>query len=273
MDKRKLELLKKLQALDDNEVNNIINEDKEVTNHEVRKKFARYSRNGFLSFDPERVHKLAEGFKNPQQMIDYEGDNQKDIRSAGHLIMGHKIERPEWFDELEKRETPEEVLEQSQSYTKWADIPYPLQQKLWRHFDKKELRDLLPNIKWGRIYWTDDMIYQQLSKYKDVKECRKSPDKFILTKLQVDKGENYPESYSLYCSKLVGHSGPRSKRGSYKQRDPLIQQYSLEGHLLGEYTWEQIVNDLGFNRSTITGALKGTNGQKTAYKCIWKYKK
>ena len=206
-------------------------------------------------------------------MVGYVGDDQKLIHSAGRLIMHHHIERPEWFDELEKRETPEEVLEQSQSYTKWKDIPYNLQQKLWRYFDKKELRNLLPNIKWDRIYWTDDMIYQQLSKYKDVKACRKSPDKGILTKLQVDKGENYPEAYALYRSKLVGHSGPRSKRGSYVQRDPLIQQWSKDGQLLGEFTWEQIINDLGYKRSSITGALKGINGQKTAKGYIWKFKK
>ena len=64
----------------------------------------------------------------------------------------------------------------------------------------------------------------------------------------------------------------RSKRGNYPQRDPLIQQWK-DGQLLGEFTWKQITQDLGFNRSTITGALKGTNGQKTAYKHIWKYKK
>ena len=234
---------------------------------------ARYASNDFLRFDPERVHKLAEGFKTPQQMVDYVGDNQKLIHSAGRLIMGHTIERPEWFDDFQINETIEQVLEKAQSYTKWVDIPYNLQQKLWRHFDKKELRNVLPNVKWEKVYWTDDMIYQQLSKYKDVKECRKSPDKFILTKLQVDKGVDYPESYALYRSKLVGHSGPRSKRGSYVQRDPLIQQYSLDGKLLGEFTWKQITEDLGFNRSTITGCLKGINGQITAKGYVWKYKK
>ena len=274
MDKRKLEILKRLQTLDDKEVNDIINEGKEETNHEVRRRFAGYEKNGWLRFDQERVYKLAEGFKNPQQMINYKGENQDQIRSAGYLIMGHKAERPEWFDEIEKRETKEEVLKKARKYKGWFhDMDYSLQQKLWRYYDKKELRNLLPNIKWSRVYWTDDMIYQQLLKYEDVKACRKSPDKGILTKLQVDKGENYPESYALYRSKLVGHSGPRSKRGSYAQRDPLIQQWSKDGQLLGEFTWEQIVNDLGYKRSSITGALKGINGQKTAKGYIWKFKK
>ena len=271
MDKRKLEILKRLQALDNNTINEVINDGKEETNHEIRRKFARYEKNGWLRFDKERVHTLAEGFKNPQQMVDYEGDNQEQIRSAGQLIMGHKIERPEWFDDLIEHKTPEQVLEKVQPYTKWEDIPYSLQQKLWRHFDKKQLRDLLPNIEWGRVYWTDDMIYQQLSKYKDVKACRNSPDKFILTKLQIDKGENFPESYALYRSKLVGHSGPRSKRGNYKQRTPSIVQCDLNKVVINVYeTWKE-VEEAGFKRSSVACAIRGTDGHNKHKGFLWKY--
>ncbi len=236
---------------------------------------ARYASTDFLRFDPERVHKLAEGFTNPQQMIDYKGENQKQIRAAGHYIMGHKIERPEWFSTDKLNQTKEEVLDEAKKLKgRFDDIDKKIKAKLWRHYGSDEIKTLLPNLSWKRNPKTDDERYDILNQYETAADCRNScmENKNMMSQVSTDKGVKYPRTYALFQEKKSGHTAPRSKRGSYKQRDPLIQQWSKDGQLLGEFTWEQIVNDLGYKRTSITGALKGHNGQKTAKGYIWKYK-
>lgn len=67
---------------------------------------AKYAINDFLALKPDLVAKLAEPFTNPWQMIDFKGENEKQINAAGRLIDNEKIPRPEWFiskDDYQKR--------------------------------------------------------------------------------------------------------------------------------------------------------------------------
>ena len=217
-------------------------------------------------------------------MKDYVGENQEQIHQAGAYIMGHKVERPEWFEDIIKnnQESMEECLKILNNNCTTSDDIYDnsnhvrLLNRLWtiHKVNPKEVRKLTPNITWKTNKdWNDDYIFNCLSMYPDTRELRKAKvHKKILFKVLKNKGVEFPKSYALYLKmQIKGDKIVRSKRGSYEQRDPLIQKYTLEGELLGEFTWIQI-KEMGLNRSTITGALKGTNGQKTAYKFIWKYK-
>ena len=74
------------------------------------KKDAQYAKTNYLRFKPELILELAEPFINAQQMIDFVGENQNDIRSAGRLIQYNKVERPEWFEPIYEGESLEECL-------------------------------------------------------------------------------------------------------------------------------------------------------------------
>lgn len=58
---------------------------------------AAYAKNDFLALNPELVAKLAEKFKSTSSMINFKGDNEKQIQAAGRLIAHNKMPRPEWF--------------------------------------------------------------------------------------------------------------------------------------------------------------------------------
>jgi hypothetical protein len=55
--------------------------------------------------------------------------------------------------------------------------------------------------------------------YQDTREIRKSKKhKHLLTKMQVDKGNKFPESYALYQSMTIPQSEiNRPKRGKYNK--------------------------------------------------------
>mgnify|MGYP003641700981 CR=1 FL=1 len=239
---------------------------------------------GELRFKPNKIGKLAEGFTNSTQMIDYRGENQLLINQVGRYIEHKEIDRPKWFEPIIKgtAETAEECIKILNNNCTTSDEIYAnrnyirLLNRLWSIYKLSSLkvRKLTPNIKWKtKLDWDDDTLYNILSNYEDNRELRKNKeDKHILTKIQIDEGDKYPKSYELYKTMIIEMKDiERPKRGNYPQRDPLIQQWK-DGQLLGEFTWIQI-KEIGYKRSNITGALKGTNGQKTAYKYIWKYKK
>ena len=241
---------------------------------------SRYASNDFLLFDLERIYELAKPFTNAQQMIDFKGENEKLINSAGRYIQYEKVSRPDWFDVIYEAESLEECLEiasKFDDYKEFRESNPRIHQRLFWLLGTKEmkirLRKLNSNMKFIQTNKTDDEILEILLKYPTTRELRKDKEnKKFLTKLQVDKGKKYPKSYNHYQTMTIDPKDQkRPKRSNYGQRDPLIQQYTLEGELLGEFTWAQI-KEMGYNRSTVTGALKGTNGQKTAYKFIWKYK-
>lgn len=273
-------LREQLSKLDKQKFQDIIDEGKEITNHDWNKKYAAHARNGFLRFDLERIYELAKPFTNAQQMIDYKGENEEQINSAGRYIQYEKVSRPDWFDDIYEGESLEECLEiasKFEDYKEFRESNPRIHQRLFWFLGTKEmkirLRKLNPNMKFIQNDWTDDEILEVLCEYDTTRELRKDKEnKKFLTKLQVDKGKKYPKSYNHYQTMTIDPKDQkRPKRSNYGQRDPLIQQYTLEGELLGEFTWVQI-KEMGYNRSTVTGALKNINGQKTAYKYIWKYK-
>tara|TARA_R110000803_G_scaffold32492_1_gene71565 strand:- start:265 stop:1077 length:813 start_codon:yes stop_codon:yes gene_type:complete len=239
---------------------------------------------GELRFKPNKIRELAKDFISSTQMIDYRGENQLLINQVGRYIEHKRVDRPEWFIEIYVGESMDECLRILNNNCTTSEEIYAnknyirLLNRLWTIYKLSSLkvRKLTPDIEWKtKLDWDDDTLYNILSNYEDNRELRKNKqDKHILTKMQIDKGDKYPKSYELYRTMIIEMNDiERPKRGNYPQRDPLIQQWSKDGQLLGEFTWEEIIYNLNFNRSTITGALKGINGQKTAYKYIWKYKK
>jgi len=182
---------------------------------------------GELRFKPNKILKLAKGFTNSTQMVNYRGENQKLINQAGNYIEGHKIDRPEWFDRIEKgnQETKEECLEILLNVSTIEEI-YENQNlkrilnRMWKFYSKKKTKKLLPHLNWKRKKWGDEEIYEILSQYKKTTEIRKvKKHKKFLTKLQIDKGVKYPKSYSLYLTMKI-KKGERisKKRGKYKSK-------------------------------------------------------
>jgi len=178
-----------------------------------------------LTFKPELVHELSKPFTNAQQMIDYVGDNDKLINAAGRLIQYKKVNRPDWFEEIYKGESPEECLQIINNNCTTSKEIYEkgytrILNRLWKFYSPVELRKLTPNIKWTTTKWDDELIYSILSMYEDTRGVRKAKiHKNLLTKLQVDKGECFPKSYKLYQSMMIPQSEiSRPKRGNYKPR-------------------------------------------------------
>jgi hypothetical protein len=246
-------------------------------------KFTNEAKTGFLKYNPEKIYKLAEPFTNAQQMKNFKGENQEQIRQAGAYIMFGKVERPEWFERIiwGKQESKEECIQILNDSCTTSEEIYAdknllrLLQRLWtiHKVSPQDVRKLTPNITWGFTDWTDDDILSCLNLYKNTREVRQAKThKTLLTKLQVDKGNEYPKSYAKYLTmKIPSSQIKRSKRGGYKQRNPRIEQYSLEGVYIKTFdTWKD-VEEAGFKRATVTGAIRGTNGQKTAKGFIWKF--
>lgn len=183
---------------------------------------------GELRFKPNKILKLAKGFTNTTQMVIYRGENHLQINQAARYIEHKKIDRPEWFDKIEKgnQETKEECLEILLNVPTIEEI-YENQNlnrilnRMWRFYGKKKTKELLPDLNWKRKNYEDEEIYKILSQYKKTTEIRKvKKHKKFLTKLQVDKGDKYPKSYSLYLTMKTknGGEGIRKKRGKYKSK-------------------------------------------------------
>jgi hypothetical protein len=62
---------------------------------------ANQSKTNFLALKPELVAELAKPFITAQQMMEFKGENQKQIRAAGRLINKKKMSRPEWFQAID----------------------------------------------------------------------------------------------------------------------------------------------------------------------------
>ena len=176
---------------------------------------------GELHFEPNKILELAKGFTNSTQMVNYRGKNQKLINQAARYIEHKKVDRPEWFDRIEKgnQETKEECLEILLNVSTIEEI-YENQNlnrilnRMWKFYSKKETKKLTPHLNWKRRDWVnpkeDDVyIYNIISKYKTIVEIRNK---------KVDKGKKYPKSYSLFLTMKTknGGEGIRKKRGKYK---------------------------------------------------------
>ena len=243
-----------------------------LTKGYFNKKDAAYARTNYLSFKPELVRELAKPFTSIQAMRDFKGENQDQINAAGQLLWKKGFERPEWFVDF-NIQTKEEVVVEAKTYKGYfRDLPWSLQQKLWRHFnDGGELREAFPNLTWGRNFWSDDMLVEQLSKFKDAAEMRRHSRqmKNLASRINI-WGDKFPKAYELYKSMLGGEQ-KRSKRGNYQQRTPAIEQYDLNNnHIQTFQTWEDAVN-AGFNRNSIAGAIRGTDGNNKYKKFLWKH--
>ena len=239
---------------------------------------SRHAQTDYLAFKPELVRELAKDFTNATQMVDYKGENQDQICAAGRLIEHKKMERPEWFEEF-NYQTLEEVIEEVKSAgnIKFLELPYSLRQKLWRHFNSKEIRKVFPNIQWGRKNRSDDEFVEILSQFKTASEMRNTSMKLnnLLGRVMQDKGVRYPKAYKLAESMKTGNPGAKKgkKRGSYKQRVSAIEQYDLDNNLVQVLpTWDDVIN-AGFKRSSVTSAIRGTDGHNRHKGFIWKHAK
>jgi hypothetical protein len=177
------------------------------------RKDAHYARTDYLRFKPELILKLAKPFTNTTQMVTYGGKNHLQINQAGRYIEHKKVDRPEWFDRIEKfnQETKEECLEILLNVSTVEEIYESkfllrILNRTWGFYGKKKTKKLTPHLNWKRQDWVnpkeDDVyIYNIISKYKTIVEIRnKKVDKTLITKLGVDKGKKYPKSYSLYLT-------------------------------------------------------------------------
>ena len=272
---RKEEILRKFQQMDDTQINNLVEEGKEQTNAEWRKLIGQYQRTDYLRFKPELILELAKPFTSAQQMRNYEGENQEQIRQAGQLLYQKGFERPEWFEDI-NFQTPEECIKEAKSAgnVKFDELSWALRQKLAKHFESREMHKLLPNIQWDREYRNDDDFIKILSQFKTASEMRNTnmEMKNLLSRVMGDKGVKYPKAYKLAESMKTGKTGsPRGKRGKYEQRTPAIEQYDLEGKLLHTYpTWTDVI-EAGFKRSSVTGAIRGTDGHNRHKGYIWRH--
>lgn len=233
-----------------------------------------YARTDYLLFKPELIRELAKDFTSSTAMVNYKGENEEQINAAGRYIEHKKVERPEWFEDI-NFQTPEECLEEAKSYgnVKYEELPWYLRQKLNRHFDSVEMRKLLPNIDWQRIYRTDDDFIELLSQFKTAAEMRNTSRemKNLLSRIIGDEGVKYPKAYALAESMKTGKPGSKpGKRKAYGQRKALIEQYTLDKKLIGKFTFDQL-KEMGFKRPTIAGALTRKDANHKAKGYLWKY--
>jgi hypothetical protein len=68
-----------------------------MSNYEMNRLITNHSKTDFLTLKPELVAELAKPFISHTQMKNFKGENEKQIRAAGNLIMCGKMPRPEWF--------------------------------------------------------------------------------------------------------------------------------------------------------------------------------
>ena len=265
--------MKDLQKQLDSVLDNLMSGDLgKMSNHDINKINANYAKNNYLRFKPEVIRELAKPFTTVQAMREFEGNNQDQIRSAGNLLWKGEFERPEWFVDI-NIQTKEEVITEAKTYKGYfKDLPWNLQQKLWRHFDDGgELRKTFPNLTWGRNFWSDDMLVEQLSKFKDAAEMRRHSRqmKNLASRINI-WGDKFPKAYELYKSMLGGEQ-KRSKRGNYQQRTPAIEQYDLDGNYIKTFqTWDDALEE-GFKRSSIASAIRGTDGHNRYKGFMWKH--
>ena len=238
-----------------------------------------YATTDYLAFKPELVRELAKDFTTSTHMVSYKGENQDQIRAAGRLIEHKKMERPEWFEEIHNRQDFNEVLLEARAAgnVKFDELSWTLRQKLWRHFTSQEIRKLLPNIQWGRKNRSDDDFVELLSQFKTAAEMRNTSKELnnLLGRVMQDKGVRYPKAYKLAESMKTGNPGAKKgkKRGSYKQRVSAIEQYDLDNNLVQVLpTWDDVIN-AGFKRSSVTSAIRGTDGHNRHKGFIWKHAK
>jgi len=279
MDKQqKMEALrKKLLAMPQDEFNSMLDEGKEITQHQWNVKNAGYAKTDYLIFKPEKIRELAKPFKNPQQMVDFKGENQKLINAAGRYIEHDKAERPEWFDKRYKGESLEECLEVARQYTNYVTFKEQeerIYQRIYWMIGYDEMRNILKQWMTGfTTEYTDDVIISILKQYKTISELRKVKEhKKYITKLQVE-GDKFPKAYALYKTMMSKPGNKKGlKRGNYEQRTPAIEKYDLKNNLLKTYeTWQDVIND-GFNRNSVAGAIRGTDGHHKHKNFIWKHK-
>lgn len=277
------QLRQRLLQMNEDEFDQVLNENNDRDKRTWSTIQRNLDRTDGLRYKPHLILKLAEGFTNAQQMVEYKGENEEQINAAGRYISYNKIEgfeRPEWFDEIYRGETVEECIEIltsncSTSKDIYADPNYVrLLNRCYMIIGPDELKKrTLGKIKWGRMIQDDDLFLEILSNYNNTREVRqKKIHKFLLTKMQVDKGDKFPKSYARYQEMMIDPSEViRSKRGNYKQRTPAIEQYDLEGNLLQIFpTWND-VEGAGFKRSSVASAIRGTDGHNRHKGFIWKH--
>jgi hypothetical protein len=205
-------------------LNNFVNSELgQISSHELNKKISNYAKTDFLIDKPEKIKELARPYTNPQQMIDYKGENKEQINAAGRYIQYKKVERPEWFEPIYEGESKEECLDIALNVSSINDIEQRILNRLYSFYTKEELRELVPHL-WKRRVWDvdvekdDNYIYDILCTYNTIPEMRvKKIHKTLITKLQVGK-EKYPKSYEKYktmTTKAGNKAG--SKRGNYQK--------------------------------------------------------
>ena len=122
--------------------------------------------------------------------------------------------------------------------------------------------------------YTDDIIYSLLKKYSSIPEAKKDKEnrKYII-ELQVEKNKKYPKSWKLYESMKTTPGNKKGlKRSGYQQRTPAIEKYDLDNNLIKTFnTWEDVTN-AGYNRNSVTNAIRGNDGHHRHKGFIWKYK-
>lgn len=226
MDLTKLEILRnKFLQMDQDEFNNVLNEGNERTNRSYNSAIKQYNKTDNLQFKPEKIKELASSFTTAQQMINYKGKNSKLINAAGRYIQYNKVERPEWFEEIEKNnsETKEECLQVALNASSIENIEQRILNRLYAFYTKEELRELVPHL-WKRRVWDidvekdDNYIYEILCTYSNIKEIRtKKIHKTLITRLQINK-DKYPKAYKKYKTMLTKPGNKvGSKRGNYKK--------------------------------------------------------
>ena len=270
---RKEEILRKFQQMDDSQIDNIIDDGKEITNHEWRKKQANYAKNDYLRFKPELIQELAKPFTSAQSMIDYKGENEDQIRSAGRYIEHGVCNRPEWFDPIIKgnQESLEECVKIALQYKHINEVPQRIKNRMWYLSDKKTVRELLKDLEWNRRPRTDEEVLDIMADFKSAGDMRKHSNEFrnLLSRVS-SKSDEYPKSYIRYKEMCNGHT-TRNKRGKYKQRTPAIVPCDLNKNVIQVFqTWDEAL-EAGFKRNSIAGAIRGTDGHNKHKGFLWRH--
>jgi hypothetical protein len=72
---------------------------------------ANHAKTDYLLFKPELVAELAKPFVNTRQMMEFKGENEKQIRASGNLINANKMSRPEWFVDINDHKVRTEKID------------------------------------------------------------------------------------------------------------------------------------------------------------------
>lgn len=272
------ELRKKLFQMDEKEFNQLLNDSFNITQKQVDSQYRQLSKTDFLKFKPEKIKELAKQFINAQQMIDYKGENEDKINAAGRYIQYNKVERPEWFESIYEGESLEECLIIARQYNDFGvfyNKEKRIYQRIYWFLGDEEMKKIFKEWMNGfPTEYSDDIIYSILEKYNTIPEVKKNKDnKKYITELQVEKDKKYPKSWGLY-EKMKTKAGNKKglKRGNYKQRTPAIEKCDLEGNCIETFeTWDDVIS-AGFSRSSVTNAIRGTDGHHKHKGFIWRHK-